>query len=240
MEKKMDDFSAVTLLQFMLPNWLQIRLEVLGACVGFFVAALSCSSNGFISPQYVGIALTSTFGLPPILNGAIGIVAAAEASMSSAERILYYTNNIIPEESEQDKQKALEYEKTVIGEGAEWPSEGKIEMKNVHMGYRDGPLVLADVSFQSHKAEKIGIAGRTGSGKSSLMVGLFRMEKLRSGSILIDGVDISKVSLERLRNSVGIIPQDPVLFADTVRFNLDPFNQHRYKYIIILSTLYDV
>lgn len=107
----------------------------------------------------------------------------------------------------------------------EWPQQGAIEFKSAQMRYRDGPLVLKGVSFNVNPHDKIGIAGRTGCGKSSLMVALFRIEELVQGQIIIDGIDISKVHLQYLRSKLCIIPQDPVMFSASVRFNLDPFDQ---------------
>jgi ABC-type multidrug transport system fused ATPase/permease subunit len=109
---------------------------------------------------------------------------------------------------------------------ADWPSAGKIVGHEVAMSYRDGPLVLKGIDFEIAPKQKIGVAGRTGCGKSSLMIALFRMERLRTGSISIDGIDIETVPLEHLRHKLGIIPQDPVLFSSSVRFNLDPFDSY--------------
>ena len=115
--------------------------------------------------------------------------------------------------------------KQYITPPADWPQQGAIEFKDVQMRYREGPLVLKGVSFKVNSHDKIGIAGRTGCGKSSLMVALFRIEELVQGQIIIDGIDISKVHLQHLRSKLCIIPQDPVMFSASVRFNLDPFNQ---------------
>ena len=88
-----------------------------------------------------------------------------------------------------------------------WPATGDITVARLGMRYRDGPLVLSDVSFSVKGGDKVGVAGRTGSGKSSLMVALFRIQELAEGAVYIDGVDISKVPLETLRGVLGIIPQ---------------------------------
>merc|ERR1711903_30010 len=109
---------------------------------------------------------------------------------------------------------------------ADWPQEGVVEFIDAKMSYRDGPLVLKGVSFKVGAHDHIGIAGRTGCGKSSLMVALFRIEDLSGGQILIDGIDIARVPLNILRNKLCIIPQDPVMFSASVRFNLDPFDEH--------------
>ena len=92
------------------------------------------------------------------------------------------------------------------------------------MGYRDGEDVLKRISFAVARQEKVGIVGRTGSGKSSLMVALFRICELRGGTIAIDGMDIKSLGLKDLRSRLSIIPQDPVMFSQTIRFNLDPFD----------------
>ena len=136
--------------------------------------------------------------------------------MSSVERIQYFSDEIPSEEDENE---------TKLDVSEVWPAEGRIEAQNISMKYRDGPLVLKDISFKIGSCNKIGLAGRTGSGKSSILVALFRMEKLSEGTLLIDGVDISKVDLRTLRSRLSIIPQDPVMFCSTLRFNIDPFNQ---------------
>jgi len=112
----------------------------------------------------------------------------------------------------------------VVVPPAEWPHEGRVRFEEVDMRYRQGPLVLKRVTFDVLPKEKVGVAGRTGSGKSSLMVALFRIEPLSGGRIIIDGVDIATVPLQILRSRLCIIPQDPVMFSATVRFNLDPFD----------------
>lgn len=92
-------------------------------------------------------------------------------------------------------------------------------------GYRDGPDILHALSAEIKPSEKIGVVGRTGSGKSTIILSIFRLIEPRSGTIIIDGVDITKLGLEQLRHNIGLIPQDPVLFTGTVRYNIDPFCQ---------------
>ena len=109
----------------------------------------------------------------------------------------------------------------------EWPTEGRITFSNAQMRYRAGlPLVLTGLNMDIRGGERIGIVGRTGAGKSSIMSALFRITELSGGSITIDGKDIGKVGLQDLRSRLAIIPQDPTLFRGTVRSNLDPFNEH--------------
>jgi ATP-binding cassette, subfamily C (CFTR/MRP), member 1 len=105
-----------------------------------------------------------------------------------------------------------------------WPSGGEILMNDVCLRYREGlPLVLDKVTLRINSREKIGIVGRTGAGKSSLVTAILRLVEMESGSILIDGVDISSIGLNALRSRIAVIPQDPVLFSGTIRSNLDPF-----------------
>jgi len=106
-----------------------------------------------------------------------------------------------------------------------WPTKGNVSIQNLVTGYRDGPNVLHGISASIEPCEKIGVVGRTGSGKSTIILSLLRLIEPRSGTVEIDGVDITKIGLEQLRSSVGLIPQDPVLFTGSVRYNIDPFHE---------------
>lgn len=140
-----------------------------------------------------------------------------ENKMISVERILQFTN--VPSEAP-----------LVIEEcrpNPEWPTEGRIELEDLHVQYNpDLPMVLKGITCTFPGEKKIGIVGRTGSGKSTLIQALFRVVEPSGGHILIDGVDISKMGLQDLRSRLGIIPQDPALFQGTMRTNLDPLQQH--------------
>lgn len=107
-----------------------------------------------------------------------------------------------------------------------WPTQGNITFKNLSLRYDAGePLVLKQLTFSIKSKEKIGIVGRTGAGKSSIIIALFRLAE-NEGMISIDDIDIGNVSLERLRSSISIIPQEPVLFSGSLRKNLDPFDEY--------------
>jgi len=133
--------------------------------------------------------------------------------MNSVERVNYYAT--LPTEAPAE----IEENRPSAG----WPSAGCIVYEDVVMRYRpDLEPALRGISFRVEPREKIGIVGRTGSGKSSLMQTLFRLVELSAGSIYVDGVDISRLGLNDLRSVLSVIPQDPVMFSGSVRFNLDP------------------
>ena len=217
MESNVDKNSCPMVLMQLASQWLGIRLDVIGAFISFFIAALAAGAGTeFVPASFLALALSFSINLTTYLKFVSRIMANTEANMSSVERIHHYGHNLEQEGVVSD---------ALPPPPPEWPQEGRIVGSDVKMRYRDGPLVLKGIDFAVEAGEKVGIAGRTGSGKSSLMVALFRMQELDSGSISIDGLDCSKVPLKILRSKIGMIPQDPVMFSVTVRFNLDPFDE---------------
>ncbi len=198
-------------------NWLGIRLDVMGGLIGAFIAmvAVLTKDSAFIPAGWLGLALNYSIEVTGFLKHGVRMIAQIEAQMNSVERVLYYSDNIDPE---------ADAEKPNDDPDANWPSSGGIVIKDASLRYRGGPEVLKSLTFSIKGGEKIGVVGRTGSGKSSLMTALFRMVELSKGSIEIDGVDIAKIGTLPLRSKLSIIPQDPVLFSNTVRYNVDPFN----------------
>jgi len=198
--------------------WLGLRLDIMGGSVGAIIGGVALATNGsnFIPAGWVGLALSYSIEVTGYLKHGVRMIAQVEAEMNSVERVLFYSNNVDEEGAADTK---------MDPKPSEWPSNGAIEIKNTSMRYRDGPLVLKNVSVSIKGGEKIGVVGRTGSGKSSLMSALFRITEVEDdgGKILIDGVDIGAIGLNSLRLSLSIIPQDPVMFSNTVRYNLDPF-----------------
>ena len=151
-----------------------------------------------------------------MLGWTVRTFGETENMMNSVERIQEYVEDTDRIETTHD---ALTIEKT-------WPKQGRIEFQNISVRYnKDLEPAVSDLSFIVEAGQKVGVVGRTGAGKSSVMLALFRMVDW-SGHILIDGVDISRVPLSVLRSHVSIIPQDPVVFLGSIRFNLDPFGEH--------------
>ncbi|KAF8530160.1 ABC protein [Hysterangium stoloniferum] len=199
-------------------RWLAIRLGFLSAILVLVVGILAVVGINGITPAQIGLILTYTTSLTQFLNITTQQSSEVENFMSSVERVAEYSDSdILAQEAP--------HEKDDVKPSQGWPSEGAIEFKDVMMSYRPGlDPVLKGVSMSIRSGEKIGIVGRTGAGKSSLMVALFRLVELSSGSIHIDGIDISSLGLRDLRSKIAIIPQEPLLFSGTIRTNLDPFS----------------
>lgn len=135
--------------------------------------------------------------------------------MNAVERVAEYSNNPIEDQG------------ATIDVPAVWPTEGRLQISDLVAGYApELPPVLKGLSFTVEKNNRVGVVGRTGAGKSSLTLALFRFLEAREGSVHIDGIDVSKISLHALRSRLAIIPQDPVLFSGTVRSNVDAFDHH--------------
>ena len=216
----MVDYNTVpNILSQIASQWLAIRLDLLGSIITVFIAIIAIAIPNFLPPSYVALGLSYSFQITTQLKMAVRFMATFEAQMNSVERIMHYIENVVQEETNTNLNNSV-----TIPDN--WPSKGAIKGTNVEMRYRDGPLVLKGIDFDIQSGEHIGVAGRTGSGKSSMMIALFRIQELSNGCITIDGIDISTVPLYKLRSKLGIIPQDPVMFSATVRFNLDPFDEH--------------
>jgi len=213
-----DKMNASYILVQLSSYWLALRLDVMGGIIGAFIGAVAVGTleSGFIPAGWLGLALSFSIEVTSYLKYGVQMIARLEADMSSVERILYYTDNITPEAPDMVPEKDPT--------SGTWPLKGEVELSNASMRYRDGPLVLKNLSFTVKGGEKIGVCGRTGSGKSSLMIALFRISEIEDdGSILVDGVNIREIGTAALRMNISIIPQDPVMFSNTIRYNLDPF-----------------
>ncbi|KAI0806352.1 ABC protein [Irpex lacteus] len=184
----------------------------------FVVGILAVVGVSGINPAQIGLVLTYTTSLTQICSMLTRQSAEVENYMASVETVTHYSHggNIAQEAPHEIKD---------TQPPPEWPEHGAIEFNEIAMRYRPGlPLVLKGLSLSIRGGEKIGVVGRTGAGKSSLMLALFRIVELTSGTITVDGVDISKIGLRDLRKKIAIIPQD--VSTCTIRSNLDPFSMY--------------
>lgn len=211
-----DEMDGAFFLTYANQRWLSVRLDCVGYIMVFVTGILVVTSRFDVSPSISGLVLSYILAIVQMLQFTIRQLAEVENNMNATERVHYYGTQ-------------LEEEAPVhLGDvQPTWPEQGRITFSNVHMRYRAGlPLVLRGLDMDIRGGERIGIVGRTGAGKSSIMSALFRITELSEGSITIDDLDIAKVGLQDLRSRLAIIPQDPTLFRGTVRSNLDPFNEH--------------
>ncbi|KAI5073429.1 hypothetical protein GOP47_0011442 [Adiantum capillus-veneris] len=199
-------------------DWLGCRLELIGSlvlCISAFMLVVLPSS--FITTASAALSLSYGLSLNTAIAASVFFSCTVENKMVSVERVLQYTR--LPSEA------ALTIEGSVPHQ--DWPQRGNISIRNLKARYQPSmPLVLRGISVDIMGGQKIGVVGRTGSGKSTLIQVLFRIIEPAGGSILFDEVDISFVGLHDLRTRLGIIPQDPVLFEGTIRTNMDPLNAH--------------
>ncbi|KAL9107927.1 MAG: hypothetical protein Q9227_007249 [Pyrenula ochraceoflavens] len=194
-------------------RWLGFRLNLFGAVFATVTAALIVGIQG-IDASLAGFALSFALQYTEALTWALRQYANVELDMNATERIVEFSNVGIESQGGHDAPAA-------------WPTEGKLEVQDLVVGYAaDLPPVLKGISFDVAKNQRVGVVGRTGAGKSSLTMALFRFLEAREGSVHIDGLNIADLKLHDLRRRLAIIPQDPVLFSGTVRSNLDPFDQH--------------
>ncbi|KAJ3292086.1 Canalicular multispecific organic anion transporter 2 [Rhizoclosmatium sp. JEL0117] len=210
-----DAMQSTFLTSMTVGRWIQFRLEVLGAFISFGAAIFAVVQRNNINAGSAGLSISYALQITAYLYQAMRTFGQFQNNGVSLERIFEYFD--LPSEAPQ---------KTGLDDGvalAGWPNEGRVEFKDLKMRYREGtPLVLNGISVDVKGGEKVGIVGRTGAGKSSLSVALFRLSEADEGSIEIDGVDVSKLGLNLLRTKLTIIPQEAVLFGASVRDNIDP------------------
>ncbi|CAG2109404.1 unnamed protein product [Medioppia subpectinata] len=215
--KRVDLNNMSTFAATLTSCWLSIRLEFLGYCIIFVNALYAVISRGSLTPGVAGLTLSYSMTITRTLNNLIRATTLLETNIVSVERCLEYTETPL---------EAL-WHKPDEQPPPEWPQNGCITFESYSTRYREGlDLVLKEISFHINAGNRVGVVGRTGAGKSSLTLALFRLIESTNGLIKIDGIDISKLGLYDLRSRITIIPQDPVLFTGTLRINLDPFEKH--------------
>jgi ABC-type multidrug transport system fused ATPase/permease subunit len=196
-------------------RWLAFRTDLIGDLVAFFAGVFVIMNLGKIDPGSAGLSLSYAIGFSENILWLIRLYAMNEQNMNSVERVKEYLD--------------VEQEAAAINEKnrppANWPAHGSVEFIGYSTRYRrELDPVLKEITFKIEPRQKVGIVGRTGAGKSSLTLAIFRALEADAGKILIDDVDIGMIGLQDLRQAVTIVPQDPTLFTGTIRTNLDPFD----------------
>jgi ATP-binding cassette subfamily C (CFTR/MRP) protein 1 len=215
MEKNADAYVT----QRLVALWLAIRLRLIGSVI------VSCATflviQGNVSAGLAGLTLVYALDVTKYMEHGTNMASELETKMNAVERIVEYLDK--PLESSHDTDASV-----ALGIPVDWPKKGKLEVDNLSMRYRPGlPLVLKNLTFTVNSGEKVGICGRTGSGKSSMFVALFRIVEPATGTVRLDGIDIRTLGLRDLRSKMAMIPQDPFMFAGSIRSNLDPFDEHQ-------------
>ncbi|RSL69615.1 hypothetical protein CEP51_012299 [Fusarium floridanum] len=224
---KLRAWSASSEASFNANRWVAVRVDFVTALVSLSAGIIAVSQAGVVAAGLVGFSLTNANGLSQTILLLVRAMNDLEVEMQSFHRVKEYVK-LEPEEKD-DKTYPDEGEYTddpthVIPE--DWPRSGEIEFRNVTIRYDpNGPDILTDVNLKFKAGERVAVVGRTGSGKSTLVLSLLRFTHVVSGEILYDGVDITKIPRHRLRESLTIIPQEAVLFNGTVESNLDPGGQ---------------
>ncbi|PWA29910.1 hypothetical protein CCH79_00018944, partial [Gambusia affinis] len=198
-------------------RWLAIRLEFVGNCIVSFAALFAVIARDKLSPGLMGLSISYALQLTASLTWLVRMSSDVETNIIAVEKVKEYCCT--------EKEAEWQHESPSIPPG--WPTQGCIDIQGFGLRYRhDLDLAIRNITIVINGGEKIGIVGRTGAGKSSLTLGLFRIIEAAEGHIFIDGVDIAKLGLHELRSRITIIPQDPVLFSGSLRMNLDPFDSY--------------
>ncbi|KAL4715350.1 hypothetical protein ACJJTC_015121 [Scirpophaga incertulas] len=218
-EEWVESWQRAALCSAAASQWLALRLQACAAAVTGTAALLAALQRAMHAsdPGLVGLAISYALSMTSMLSGVLNTFTETEREMISVERIGEYIRQIEIEK--------IEGEPPPYG----WPSQGVIEFQDVSLKYSEranSALALNGVTFSTWPSEKMGVVGRTGAGKSSLLSALLRLAPLSAGCVLIDGVDLHRLNLHALRSRIGVIPQEPFLFKGSIRENVDPLRMY--------------
>ena len=213
----LDSFSAVYYVNFASNCWFSLRIQLIGATILIAVSVFLCLEHNSLSPGLVGLAFSYGLSVDDGMQSLVQILAWLETSMVSPERLQQYIES--PNEAPR--------EIVAADPSTDWPQQGQVSFEDVWFRYKKtGDDVLRGLTFHVQPGQRVGIVGRTGAGKSSLIMALFRVEELHKGRVLVDGVDVATIGLAVLRSRLAIVPQSPVMWKGSLQSNLDPFSQH--------------
>ncbi|PLN82694.1 P-loop containing nucleoside triphosphate hydrolase protein [Aspergillus taichungensis] len=216
LHEAIDSMNGAYFLTIANQRWLNTLLDSVSNTMILVIVVLVATARFPVDPSVSGLILSYMLTISQLMTFGVRMFAGLDNELNSVERIEHYANHL--------EQEAPLHQAPIP---ANWPEKGRIVFSDVQMRYRPNlPLILKGVTMAVRGGERIGIVGRTGAGKSSIMTALFRLTELSGGHISIDDIDIATVGLSDLRTRLTIIPQDPTLFHGTIRSNLDPFNEH--------------
>jgi len=213
----LDSFNKIGYIMQSSPRWIGQRVELVGLMLATLLLVIIVSYKSTMSPDLAALAFVYATNIASFLCSTFNIIVEAEGTLESAETVTRFIRNIEPEA-------ANECKFDLICKRDGWPMIGSVSFTNVHLRFEENQsFVLNNVTFALNGKSRLGVVGRTGAGKSTLIAALFRLTEIYSGSIMIDGIDIKSIGLNLLRTSLAIIPQESILFSETIRFNIDPY-----------------
>lgn len=217
MSQNIDINQRIHMLMFAVSRWLFVRNDLVSITVIAILSLIAIFTRHHFGAGMIGVALTYSLSSTELMSGLVRSFGDIESKMNAVERIKQY--------SEIDIER--DYHILSNKPSSNWPKYGEIIFENVSLRYRQGlPLVLKDVNVKIKPNEKVGIVGRTGSGKSTLMSAIYTFTPIETGKIYIDGINIHEIGIHDLRQKISIVPQDPIVFDGTIRRNLDPEGKH--------------
>jgi ATP-binding cassette subfamily C (CFTR/MRP) protein 1 len=209
----LDNSQKAYYLMLCIQRWLNLVLDLLTAGIAVIVVALAMELRGTSSSGSIGIALVNVLGFNQILTGLITSWTMLETALGAVARIKNFEADTASENLPDENQSPP----------SSWPEHGALSLSNIHAAYDPStPDVLTDISLSFPAGSKIGICGRSGSGKSSLLLALLRLLDTSSGTITLDGVDIARLPRQLLRERITALPQEPFTLPGSIRANLDP------------------
>ncbi|KAJ1941579.1 hypothetical protein EC988_006719, partial [Linderina pennispora] len=231
-DRVLDDANRPQWYSLVAQNWVWLRIDYISHILSLIVCIIIIVQPTHWDSAAIGLMLMQATQMSAYMTYAGRGWTELQNNMNSVERIGYYANSL-----DQEEQQGVDTRREITGSAdwrspikkapSSWPEHGVVIIRNLSLRYRPGlPLALKDINLEVFEGERVGVVGRSGAGKSSLISALFRLVEPCGGKIYVDGVDIQCMPLSQLRRGICILPQDPVLFDGTLRSNLDPLGEY--------------